>query len=124
MKTAAQITEAQRRCEMQAADAQFGRFPAESMSAAPGRSGPVTDLAELFSPDNPTRAATRAAILAALAAGALTHHDLHRALEPGALPTGFFPLALDDLIQTGQVRSEPGAGGGLPILILTEEARP
>jgi len=106
---------------MQAADAQYGRFPSQSPPAGPRRISAPTDLAELFAVDNPTRASTRAAILAALAVGPKSHTDLHRALEPGALPTGFFPLALDDLIQTGQVRSEPGAGGGLPILTLTDE---
>jgi len=104
----------------QSQDAQFGRYPRESSARGPTRTGPATDLAALFAVDNPVRVGTRAAILAALAAGPLSHSELHRASEPGASPSGFFPLALDDLIRAGRVHVEPDAAGGLPRLSLTE----
>jgi len=101
-------------------DGQYGRTRESLVQPVPDRH-PPTDLAELYDPENPIRARTRTAILAALAAGAKSHSQLYRTLTPEFTADGFFPLALDDLVRGPRVRVEPGTGDGMPPILSLKE---
>jgi len=105
-----------RRCD----DAAYGRTNESHTRPIPNRF-PPTDLAELYDPENPIRARTRTAILAALAAGAKSHSQLYRTLTPEFTADGFFPLALDDLVRGPRVRVESGTGDGMPPILSLKE---